>query len=66
MSTPQDRLATIEHAWSMFDEDDGPPVSDVRWLIAEVKRLRAELARRPPIFSVDDTEGIQRQLNGHS
>jgi hypothetical protein len=47
MSTPQDRLARIEHAWSMFDEDDGPPVSDVRWLIAEVKRLRAELAKRP-------------------
>jgi hypothetical protein len=42
MSTPQDRLARIEHAWSMFAESDGPPVSDVRWLIAEVKRLRTQ------------------------
>jgi hypothetical protein len=36
----------------------------MRPLIADVKPLRAELAKRPPIFSVDNTEGIERHLNG--
>ena len=38
-----DRLEEIERNWARYDgNDDGPPVSDVRWLIAEVRRLRAE------------------------
>jgi len=38
-----DKLTEIEKGWRVYDAADGPPVTDVLWLIAEVRELRRRI-----------------------
>jgi leucyl-tRNA synthetase len=38
-----DKLTEIEKGWRTYAAADGPPVSDVLWLIAEVRELRRRI-----------------------
>ena len=38
-----DKLTEIEKGWRVYDAADGPPVTDVLWLIAEVRELRLKI-----------------------